>query len=97
MVKYVMLGAATISFLIGIITEFTTNPLKLPGWARLFGLTLMMAPMILSFVGLCVKKETLMCCLYKHTAKQKEDDDKVETPATKEKKMSVKEMEELEI
>ena len=94
MVKYVMLGAATISFLIGIITEFTTNPLKLPGWARMFGLTLMMAPMILSFVGLCVKKETLMCCLYKHTAKQKEEE---ETSAAKEKEMSVKEMEELEI
>lgn len=64
-----MLTAVSISFIIGIYTEFTENPLKLPGWARLCGLSMMIAPMILSFVGMCVPKEKLMCCLYKHTAK----------------------------
>jgi hypothetical protein len=68
MIKYVMLVLVSISFIVGVYVEITTNPLKLPEWAKGLGLIMMFFPIVISLIGLCVPKEKFMCCLSKHLA-----------------------------
>jgi hypothetical protein len=68
MLKYVMVVLVFISFIVGVYVELTTNPLKLPTWAKVFGLIMMFTPITISLIGLCVPKEKFMCCLAKHLA-----------------------------
>jgi hypothetical protein len=64
-----MLGAVALSFLVGFFKEISSNPLELPGWAQFFGLMLMIIPPLFAFLGMCIPKSKMLCCCFKHIAK----------------------------
>lgn len=64
-VRYGLVGIMSVTFIASVIAEFE-NPLDLPGWALFFGWCLMLAPILLVFVGFFIPKSKLLCCLNKY-------------------------------
>ena len=75
MLKWVMMILIAISFVIGLFVEITSNPLKLPGWAKFLGLIMMFTPIVISLIGICVPKKKFLCCLAKYLAPDNKPND----------------------
>ena len=70
-IRYGLVIIMSVSFLVSAVNEFS-NPLELPGWALIFGWTLMLTPIVISILGFCLPKDKVLCCLVKYSSREVE-------------------------